>query len=264
MVKQERIDGKLNEPEYIFTKVRHRPFSAYLRFLKPDELRGQETIYIAGPNGAKGTMWGHGTGVKKIVGTLKLDPTGPIAMSGNRYPITEIGILNLVRRLVEVGEKDIQYGECEVKFYPGAKINDRVCTCIQVVHPTARNNFLFHVAQDFRRRRAQSPDPVRGVRLAGQARRAAGTDRGVHVPQLEDQQPLHGRRFRHPQSGIWLQAIPTHRAAGALSPWPNHDLVLPWRAARGRFVSSDCGGGVPCGGLCASLWSFVSASCFWP
>jgi len=149
VVKQERIDGKLNEPEYIFTKVRHRPFSAYLRFLKPDELKGQETIYLAGPNGAKGKMWGHGTGVRKIFGTVPLDPTGPIAMSGNRYPITEIGILNLVRRLVEVGEKDIQYGECEVKFYPGAKINDRVCTCIQVVHPTARSNFLFHVARIF-------------------------------------------------------------------------------------------------------------------
>ena len=27
----------------------------------------------------------------------------------------------------------MHYGECEVKFFQGAKINDRVCTCLQVV-----------------------------------------------------------------------------------------------------------------------------------
>ena len=149
VVKQERIEGKLNEPEYMLTKVRHRPFSVYLRFHKPDDLKGQETIYVAGAPGQKGKMWGHGTGMRKVFGTVSLDPTGPIAMKGNRYPITELGILNLVRRLVEVGEKDVNYGECEVKFFQGAKINNRVCTCIQVVHPTPRSNFLFHLARIF-------------------------------------------------------------------------------------------------------------------
>ena len=59
------------------------------------------------------------------------------------------GILNLVKRLVEVGQKDSQYGECEVKFFQDAKINGRACTCIQVVHPQPRSNFLFHVARIF-------------------------------------------------------------------------------------------------------------------
>ncbi len=149
VVKQERIDNKLNEPEYILTKVRHRPFSVYLRFLKPEDLKGQQSIYLGGTVGQKGKMWGHGSGMKKMFGWVPLDPTGPLAMKGNRYPITEIGLLNLVNRLVEVGEKDIKYGECEVKFYQGAKINDRSCTCIQVVHPKPRSNFLFHLARIF-------------------------------------------------------------------------------------------------------------------
>jgi hypothetical protein len=46
-------------------------------------------------------------------------------------------------------EKDVKYGECEVKFFKGAKINDRVCTCTQVVHPVPRKNFLFHIARIF-------------------------------------------------------------------------------------------------------------------
>ena len=74
-----------------------------------------------------------------------------MAMKDDRYPLTEMGILNLTHRLIEVAEQDMKYGECEVKFFKGAKIDDRVCTCMQVVHPGPRRNFLFHVA-DLRRR----------------------------------------------------------------------------------------------------------------
>jgi len=42
---------------------------------------------------------------------------------------------------------DKQFGECDVKFYQGAKVNGRVCTMIQVTHPIARRNFLFNVAR---------------------------------------------------------------------------------------------------------------------
>lgn len=147
LVKRERHDGKLQETEYMFIKVRHKPLSVYIYFLKPDHFKGQEVIWIQGQNNGK--MWGHGTGMRKVFGTVPLDPTGPIAMRGNRYPITEIGILNLVRRLVEEGEKDTHYGECEVKYFQGAKLNGRSCTCIQVVHPVPRKNFQFHIARIF-------------------------------------------------------------------------------------------------------------------
>jgi len=147
MVKRERIDGKIGDPEYMFIKVRHKPLSVYLYFLKPDHLKGQEVLWIKGQNNGK--MWGHAQGIRKVFGTVPLDPTGPIAMKGNRYPITEIGLLNLVRRLIEEGEKDTHYGECEVKYFQGAKINGRLCTCIQVVHPVPRRNFQFHLARIF-------------------------------------------------------------------------------------------------------------------
>jgi outer membrane lipoprotein-sorting protein len=78
-------------------------------------------------------------------------------MQGQRYPLTEIGIQNLIRRLCEVAEKDTHYGECEVKFYQGAKINDKVCTCVQVTHPIPRKNFLFHTARIFVDEKANLP-----------------------------------------------------------------------------------------------------------
>lgn len=145
MAKRERIDGTIGPYEYMFVKIRQRPFSVYLCFLDPPSLKGQEVIYVAGQNDGK--MWAHGVGVRRIFGTVSLDPNGLIAMRGNHYPITEIGISNLVHRLIEVGERDAQYGECEVKFIPGAKVNGRQCTCLQVVHPVPRRNFLFHLAR---------------------------------------------------------------------------------------------------------------------
>lgn len=119
MVKRERIDGRLGEYESLFIKVRHRPFSVYTYFLGPENKRGQEAIYRA--DAYDGKVMGHGVGINKMFGTVPLDPTGQIAMKDNRYPITEIGLLTLVRRLIEVGEQDINYGECEVKFYPGPR-----------------------------------------------------------------------------------------------------------------------------------------------
>jgi hypothetical protein len=148
MVKRESNNGKLSEFEHIFVKVRHEPFSVYMYFLGPEDAKGQEVLYVHGKN--DGMMWAHGTGLKRTMfGTVSLKPTGPLAMKGQRYPLTEVGMLNMLRRLIEIGEKDMQYGECEVKFFEGARINDRLCTCIQVVHPVPRRNFLFHVARIF-------------------------------------------------------------------------------------------------------------------
>jgi hypothetical protein len=147
LAKHERIGGKLLDYEYMFVKLRHKPFSVYMYFTGPAALKGQEVIYIEGKN--EGNMWAHGVGFQKMIGTISLKPDGPFAMRNQRYPLTELGILNMTRRLVEVGEQDVKYGECEVKFYEGAKINNRVCTCIEVVHPVPRRNFLFHLARIF-------------------------------------------------------------------------------------------------------------------
>ncbi len=146
MVKRERIDGKLGEHQYVHMKVRNKPFSVYMYFLAPDAAKGREAIYVDGENDGK--LIGHDSGFKgRLLKRVYLDPMSPLVMSGQRYPITKAGIRNLTRELVEVGEHDSQFGECEVKFFKGAKVQDRVCTCIQVIHPTPRKNFRFHLAR---------------------------------------------------------------------------------------------------------------------
>lgn len=147
LVKRERIDGQLGEAQHMFIKVRHEPFSVYLNFLGPSSVKGQEVIFIEGRN--DGQMWAHGTGYQRMLGTLSLDPNGLIAMRGNKYPITEIGLANLLRRLVAIGEREMQYGECDVRVYRGAKLNDRLCTCLEFAHPVPRKEFLYNVARIF-------------------------------------------------------------------------------------------------------------------
>lgn len=146
MVKRERIDGVVNEHEYMFVKVRSKPFSVYMYFLGPAKVKGQEALYVEGEN--DGNLLAHPNGLRhKIIGTVRLKPDSMLAMAGNRYPITELGIRNLTKRLIEVGEHDMKFGDCEVKMLEGAKINGRQCTCIQVVHPKPNPEFRFHMAR---------------------------------------------------------------------------------------------------------------------
>jgi hypothetical protein len=148
VLKQERILGKLGPVEVCSVKIREQPFSAYMKFESPKDLKGQEALYVAGANDDK--MFAHaGSGLRSLVGTVQIPPTGPIAMLGQRYPITELGIANLTRRLIEVGEHDQEYGECYVWTDKDAKVGDRSCTSFTVMHPTKRKAFIYHIARIF-------------------------------------------------------------------------------------------------------------------
>jgi hypothetical protein len=146
-ISHERVSGKLYDEEYARIKIRQRPFSVRASFLRPASIAGREATYVEGRNA--GRMLVRLTGIQRFVGVLSLEPDGPLAMSGHRYPINEIGLLNLVRRLLEIAEKDLAYGECEVRVFHGARINDRACTWIEVTHPVRRSYFTFHVARIF-------------------------------------------------------------------------------------------------------------------
>ena len=75
-------------------------------------------------------------------------------MAGHKYPITEMGILNLLDKLLEVGQKDSKFDECTVTYTEGVKLfkdtpSMRECTMIEVNHPVPRAHFMFHIARIF-------------------------------------------------------------------------------------------------------------------
>jgi hypothetical protein len=157
MIKRERIDGTLGEYEFMGVKVRNRkhengklktPFSVYMAFLKPATVKGREVIYVENSN--NGNVVAHEGGMKgRFLPTVNLDPHGMMAMRGQRYPITEMGVENLVVKLIEKGERDRQRAECEVKFLEGVKVGGRPCKVLTVMHPVQREYFDFHVAEIF-------------------------------------------------------------------------------------------------------------------
>jgi hypothetical protein len=146
LVKRERVDGRLIAPQRLMVKVRQRPFSVYLKQLTPRSLAGQEVIYVEGENDNK--LVAHTTGLKhRFVGAVKLKLDGAIAMHNNRYPITEIGILRLLERVIEVGQDDRNDAECRVTYFDRRSVDGRPCSGVEVVHPEAKAGCLYHLAR---------------------------------------------------------------------------------------------------------------------
>ncbi len=156
MIRRERINGTLNDYEFLGVKVRNRkmengvikvPLSIYISFLKPSDLKGREAIYIENKNNGKLVV--HEGGFKgKFIPTVELDPNGMIAMRGQRYPITEAGVENLCVRLIEKGERDRKHAECLVN-QTQVKLGERPGLLISVEHPERRPHFDFHKAEIF-------------------------------------------------------------------------------------------------------------------
>jgi hypothetical protein len=156
LVKREQVGGELGEYEFMFAKIRNRkvvdgeikiPFSVYLMFLKPSAIKGREVLYVENQNDGK--MVAHESGIKRMLGTHHLDPNSWIAMQGQRYPLTEIGIENLMVKLLERGERYKSHGTCEVEFLEGAKVSGRECKVLQVKTPHPAAHYDFCMAQIF-------------------------------------------------------------------------------------------------------------------
>lgn len=155
LVRRERIGGKVGKHEFIRAKVRHEqtdkdehvPFSVFLQFQKPSTVEGREALYIEGDHG--GRVLVRRGGQRSPYMTSYIKPDSRLAMKENRYPITDIGFQRMVERLIDILHNDMQYDECEVNFYKGAKVANRTCTRIEVIHPHERDHFTFHKATVF-------------------------------------------------------------------------------------------------------------------
>lgn len=152
-IKRTRVDGELSEMQCARVKIRHRqmnngrlavPMGVYLDFYQPDSVKGREVLWVEGRNDGK--LIAHEAGFKNLT-NVKLDPTGYLAMRGQRYPITDIGMENLTVKLIDTALRDRQYGECEVRFFNNAKVGDQICNMVEVTHPNHREHFDFHRAR---------------------------------------------------------------------------------------------------------------------
>jgi hypothetical protein len=148
--KRERARNLLGEERLTdFTmrlKVRHDPFSVYARFEAPASKRGVETIWVEGRNDGK--MIAHTTGLgARLLGTMRLDPTGWKAMIDHRYPITRIGMRNLlVQFLAEAQAQAQDLARCETRLVE-EQVAGRRCRCLEVRNPHADGGYPLALAR---------------------------------------------------------------------------------------------------------------------
>lgn len=156
LVKRERFDGRLRDYEYMSVKLRQPqisqgkvkvPFSIYLRYLAPADLKGREVVYVDGWNRGKIVVWRGGPRLSHV--TTAVDPNSDLALHWGHYPITDAGMRTLTERLLAMGKQELIYQECDVKYVEGVKINDRPCLMVQVTHPRRRPHFNYYTAQVF-------------------------------------------------------------------------------------------------------------------
>lgn len=139
-VKQELdTSGKLGPVNEIELKVQTRfrdgkddaPRRAYLRFAAPDSLAGREVIW--GEDLYDGKMAVHEVGMLFQLKTIWLDPNGMIAMQGQRFPISEIGLVKLVEKLIERGRQDVGNPEISIEITSDHTFDDRPAELIRVL-----------------------------------------------------------------------------------------------------------------------------------
>ncbi len=156
IIRRERMKGKLGTYQLLRAKIRHEekqddelvhPFSVYLRFTQPSEVKGREALFVAGRNSGK--VFVRRGGQRQSYLSSYLRPDSRLMMKENRYPITDIGFKRLAERLIQGMEQDSQHEESEVTFFSNAKIGDRNCTRVEVVHPIQRDHFSFHRSMTF-------------------------------------------------------------------------------------------------------------------
>lgn len=126
-LKQERIDGALQDMQTIQLKLRHKPFSVYMKWLEGGD-EGRQVLYVDGQNENK--LHVRLGGIKSRLPTLKLEPTSSIAMQESRHPITEMGLLELASQVHKYRSRD-----CSLKrgvrwqMLPDQKHLDHDCDC---------------------------------------------------------------------------------------------------------------------------------------
>ncbi len=147
LIKRERISGKLSNRQYIHIKIRHRPFSVYLKFLAPNNVKGREAVWVEWKNNGK--LLTKDTGFRSLLGTIPLEPKGYVAMQGNLHPITEIGIRNLAHKLIMTTRREAKISDVKVTFRRGAKVGNQTCTCIRFDHSVPRRGLRYRMARIF-------------------------------------------------------------------------------------------------------------------
>jgi hypothetical protein len=130
--KQERIDGELSDGQSIELKLRHKPFSVYMRWLSGD--KGREVLYVDGVDENRMTV--HPGGWKaRFVPALKLDPEGSLAMRESRHSVSMVGLVKLCDEIVGRRKNELERRHpIRCRLIENETVNERACYCFVSIY----------------------------------------------------------------------------------------------------------------------------------
>ncbi len=160
LVKRERIDGILQDYCHIDMRVREevrsgdvieRPMSIFLQFLAPRNVAGRRVLYVAGQNEGKMLVRNGGRHFDYVV--VEVDPLGERARKESLVPITQSGFNQVLGQMIDILQRhakaDPTGQNTRVQRIAGARVNQRPCTAIRIVHPKKQDGLEFHLANVF-------------------------------------------------------------------------------------------------------------------
>lgn len=132
--KQEVVGGELIDPQRMTIKLRHEPFSVYMKWIEGKP--GQELLYVDGKN--DGEMIVRPGGWKgRVLGTLKLDPNGSMALAESRHPVTQAGLVNLAKTILGYRYDEASWAAGYVCRHDQAEFDGRLCHRFTTIYDKA-------------------------------------------------------------------------------------------------------------------------------
>jgi hypothetical protein len=125
-VRQERVGGMLRDPETIDLLIRHEPFSTRMAWRESR----REVAYLEGRNDGK--MLVRLGGLGRVFGRIRMELDDPRVRAESRYPVTEVGLVKLIERIIGYRERDLTLREGQIR-----------CEVAQEDSPDGRDSYRF-------------------------------------------------------------------------------------------------------------------------
>ncbi len=136
--RQERIDGELLDTQAMNLKVRHTPFSLYMKWTEGD--KGRQLIFAEGQNDDKVLIQIGGV-AGRLTGALAMDPDDPRVRAESRYPATCAGLLALTKIILSHHDKDLKRATgVTSEMRDGESFDNRPCFLTTLVYDSPTIN----------------------------------------------------------------------------------------------------------------------------
>ena len=130
--RQERVNDELLDPEVMHLKVRHEPFSFYMKWTEGD--RGRQLIFVKGQNDDKVLIQPGGV-AGRLTGTIAMAADDARVMAVSRYPANYAGLLELTKKILSYHEANLKLATgITSEMRDGESFDNRPCFLTTIVY----------------------------------------------------------------------------------------------------------------------------------